>query len=185
MVNGDGRDDGDLDGGRERREDAGDGSGRDPDDGEYVLRESAPGPGDADDDWDASWSRFEDLPVDPVGLGIGLVIAVVAVGLLLAGPLSGLYDGGASGPPDAEWTVQRINDTHVQVAHVGGETVGGDALAVTVDGEPRAVDWPGTVDSGTVVVVEAAPDSVVRVLYDGDGRTELATFSVRIAPTSR
>jgi hypothetical protein len=131
---------------------------------------------DADDrpDGDAR-DPFERFPIDPIGTGLAVVILVVGVALLLAGPLSVLYED--PGPPETEWTTQRVNDTHVQVVHVDGESVDADRLVLTVDGTQRSPDWPETVSSGTVVIVEASPGSTVAISWEDDDRYRLANLT--------
>jgi len=119
---------------------------------------------------------FERFPVDPIGTGLAVVIVVVGVALLLVGPLSGLYED--PGPPETEWSHQRVNGTHVQVAHVDGDPVEAERLVLTVDGEPREPDWPETVSSGTVVIVEAPPGSTVEITWEDGERHRLANLTV-------
>lgn len=147
------------------------------DDGRVVARESAPEPdGDVDGPPEGT-DPFENYPVDPVGTGLAVLILLVGVTLLFLGPLSGVLDPGPS-PPQAEWTYERVNDTHVQVAHLRGEEARASRLRLTVDGTERSVDWPETVSSGTVVLVRADPGSTVEVVWVGDGREILARFTV-------
>lgn len=108
--------------------------------------------------------------IDPIGVGIAVVIVVVAGGLLFAGPLSD-SSGDPTGPPDAEWTLQRVNDTHVQVAHVGGDPVPARRVVVTVDGERRSPAWEDPV-ADDVVLVRAPSGSNVSVYWVYEDRRE-------------
>lgn len=137
---------------------------------------------DSSDDADGGPEReeprdpFDRFPVDPIGTGLAVLIVVIAAAALLIGPLSVLYED--PGPPETEWSHQRVNDTHVQVVHVGGESVEADRLVLTVDGTRRSPDWPETVSSGTVVIVEAAPGSSVEIAWENGDRQRLANLSV-------
>lgn len=121
---------------------------------------------------DGGWS------VDPIGVGIALVIVLVAAGLLIVGPLSGSAGTPAS-PPDADFTAARINDSYVQVGHVGGDDVAGDRLSLVVDGEERSPGWPDTVSKGEVIMVRADANSTMTLYWTGeDERTELDNWTV-------
>lgn len=97
-------------------------------------------------------------------VGAALVVAVVA-GLVVVG----LNFAGSSGAPapDADWTVERVNASHVRVTHAGGEAVPADELRVTVDSLRRATDWPDPVTESDSVAVPAAEGTLVRVVYLG------------------
>ena len=101
---------------------------------------------------------------------IGLLIVfgfVFGIGTLL-------FFSGGTGPadprpsaPDANWTVERVNDTHVQLGHVGGDAVQSDALALTVDGEERPVPWSGEVSSGDVALVRVPGGATLELRWTG------------------
>lgn len=101
-------------------------------------------------------------------VGAALVLAIVAglvvVGLSIANPSD---DQG----PDAEWTVERVDDSTVRVTHAGGGAVRTEQLRVTVDGVRRSTNWSDPVTEGDSARVPASEGSVVRVVWDG-GRGE-------------
>ncbi|WP_436923416.1 type IV pilin N-terminal domain-containing protein [Halosimplex amylolyticum] len=98
-------------------------------------------------------------------VGVVLVLAIVAgfvvVGLNFAGGASG------SDAPDADWTVERINDTAVRVTHAGGEPVRTDEIRVTVDSVSRSTDWTDPVTENESTVVQANDGSLVRIVWNG------------------
>jgi len=101
-------------------------------------------------------------------VGVALVLGVVFAGGVVALQFDPPErDGG----PDAAWTVERLNDTHVRVTHDGGEPVRTENLHVTVDGLERATDFADPVAPGDSTVVPASDDALVRVAWEG-GRTE-------------
>lgn len=114
-------------------------------------------------------------------VGAVLVVAVVGgivfVGLLVAG---GGPDGGRS-PPAAEWTLERINDTHVRIVHAGGDPVRVGDLVVTADGRERHPSWSaGTLTEGEAGVFRATrARALVRLYWTGDrGRDLLETWRI-------
>jgi len=111
----------------------------------------------------ASDDRILDL------IGILIVVGLVfGLGTLIFFSGSGPADPSPSAP-DANWTTERLNATHVQLAHTGGETIPSDDLAVTVDGEERPVPWSGDVGRGDVGVVRVAQGEEVTLSWTGGG----------------
>lgn len=102
-------------------------------------------------------------------IGLLIVLGLVAgVGILVV--FGGQTDipTTAPEPPDTEWSIERLNDTHVQVGHAGGDAIPADALVVAVDGTERNATWPGTVDRGDTGVVPAASGSELILSWDGN-----------------
>jgi FlaG/FlaF family flagellin (archaellin) len=82
-------------------------------------------------------------------------------------------------PPAANWTLDRANDTHVRITHVGGEPVSAASLVVTADGTERRVDgWSGVVARGDGGVVHAREGRIVRLYWTTDEgeRVRLASW---------
>lgn len=95
--------------------------------------------------------------------GIALVAFIlIGVGTIV---IAGLNAGNTTGAPDAEWTLVRVNDTHVQLGHVGGSNVSASNLVVTVDGDERATGWQGQVGRGDVSLFPAPPNATVRLYW--------------------
>lgn len=116
--------------------------------------------------------------IDPIGIGIAVVIVVIAGGLLLVGPLSGTA-GQSTSAPDTDFKVVRINDSHVQIAHVGGDNVAGDRLSVVVDSEERSPGWPNTVTDGDVVLIQADANSTITLFWAGpEKRTTIGNWTI-------
>jgi len=93
---------------------------------------------------------------------------VVLVGVLVATgvPSTSTGDAGA-----ANWSVERVNDTHVRVEHAGGPPVQASEVTVSVDNNERRTGWSGRVVQGESATVRAGPEAVVRVvLGEGDDR---------------
>lgn len=116
--------------------------------------------------------------LDTVGLVLAfLIVAGVGISILAAQTAPSRADDA----PAAEFRFQQINDTHVRVAHAGGEPISADDVVVTVDGVQRQVTWDSdTLRKGDDVVVEASSGSLVRVFWDaGEGNRErLARFRI-------
>jgi len=97
-------------------------------------------------------------------VGAVLILAVVT-GLVVVGlNFSGSTGEGA---PDTDWTIERVNDTHVRVTHAGGESVRTDELRVTADSVRRAANWTDPVSDGESAVISASDGSLVRVVWNG------------------
>ncbi|PSP46100.1 hypothetical protein BRC60_11170 [Halobacteriales archaeon QH_1_68_42] len=108
---------------------------------------------------------------------LNLVGVVLAVALVVAvGVLALNFDPPADDPaPSANWTVERVNATHVELTHDGGDPIPTDELRVTVDSVRRSTDWPDPVVSGASTVVGASDGARVRVVWVG-GRGNRATL---------
>ncbi|MFB6172886.1 MAG: type IV pilin N-terminal domain-containing protein [Haloarculaceae archaeon] len=104
-------------------------------------------------------------------MGIGLAVALVAsVGVLLLAATS--VSTRQPDVPDTDWSLDRVNDTHVRLTHTGGDPVPGTDLVVTVDGYERAARWPPRVVRGDAVLVRATDGRRVRLYWDGDDRAD-------------
>lgn len=146
----------------------GDADGSTSDDEQYVIRETEDAETYAQNE--GAIERQQGYSIDPIGVGIAVVIVAVAVGLLVVGPLSGSAGGATA--PDANWQVSRVNDTHVQLAHVGGESVRAENLALSVNGTERDPGWPDTVEQGEVVLVEADRPARLTLQWTGGEEAE-------------
>jgi hypothetical protein len=105
-------------------------------------------------------------------VGAALVLAVIlSVGLLVVVAANGPT---STSGPDAEWTLSRVNDTHVRITHAGGERTHASNLVVTVDGRERRVSWTGELTREDSGVVHARASQVVRLYWLPDhGNREL------------
>ncbi|PSQ43836.1 hypothetical protein BRD17_05340 [Halobacteriales archaeon SW_7_68_16] len=101
-------------------------------------------------------------------VGIALVLALVAalgvVALNFNPPESETV-------PEANWTIERLNDSHVRVTHAGGDPVRTENLYVTVDSIERRTGYQDPVTPGVNATVPASTGSMVRVVWNG-GRGE-------------
>lgn len=104
----------------------------------------------------------EDTLLTLAGVGaVGLLVA----GLSVAGLAAVTADDRESGAPEAEWRLERVNDTHVRISHAGGDPVAPSELIVSVDGRRRHADWGGTVTEGRAATVTAYEGQVVRLYW--------------------
>lgn len=95
-------------------------------------------------------------------VGVAIVVAIVLI--VYAGMTIPALNR-SDDVPDAEWRLERVNETHVRISHAGGEPVDTEYLAVSVNGRRRSVSWSGTLVNGTGGVVQAKPDRVVRLYW--------------------
>lgn len=105
------------------------------------------------------------LNVAGIGIGVGIAFALLIVAMAILG-------GPSAGPSiDAEWTLERVNESHAMIVHAGGEPVEGEHLVVTVDSYERGIDPAGVVVEGDELVFEARSDQVIRFYWD-EGQTD-------------
>lgn len=100
------------------------------------------------------------------GVALAGFIVVGLVGVVIAG-LGGPSDRAANAP-EAEWTLERVNDSHVRVVHAGGDAVPAEDLVVTVDGVRRRASWDGVVSEGDPGVVHADRGTVVQLYWTNE-----------------
>jgi hypothetical protein len=97
------------------------------------------------------------------GVAIALFIVVGVVGVVVAGLGGPSTD--AADAPDSNWSLERLNDSHVQLSHRGGDPVPAEDLVVTADGVRRRVSWSGVVTAGESGVVRADRGVVVQLYW--------------------
>jgi len=103
-------------------------------------------------------------------VGVVLVVALVAaLGIAVLAATSA--PARESSPPDANWTLDRVNDSHVRITHDGGEPVPAAELVVMANRYERDVSWTGLVGPSDSGVVRVGEQQKVRLIWDG-GRAE-------------
>jgi len=103
------------------------------------------------------------------------VAGVALVGFVLAGLVVGALAAAtaperATDTPDADWTLERVNDTHVRVVHAGGEAVPAEEMVVRVEGYQRRAEWRGPLTEGDAATVEASAGQLVVLKWTGGSR---------------
>lgn len=97
-------------------------------------------------------------------VGVGLVVLLVAgLGVVVLAGMSG-SGGGEQFRPEANWSVDRVNDTHVRIVHEGGDAVQADDLIVVVGKVDRGIRRQKILQKGEGLVV-AVPRNESVVLY--------------------
>lgn len=97
--------------------------------------------------------------------GAVLVLTLLAMVGVMALAFVDAPRGGTSAGPNVEWSAERIDETHVRIAHAGGEAVPADRLVVTVEGNRRRVTWSGSLSAGDSGVVRARADRELRLYW--------------------
>jgi hypothetical protein len=101
-------------------------------------------------------------------VGVALVLAVV----IALGVIAVNFDRPADEPePDGNWSVERVDNSRVEVTRTDGEPVTPGEVVVTVDGVRRNAEWTDPIVPGSSVTVDASEGSLVRVVWAG-GRGE-------------
>lgn len=68
--------------------------------------------------------------------------------------------------PDADWQLQKVNESYVRIRHAGGAPVQTENLTVTVDGTPRRPQWTApTLTDGDAGVVRIGDGTRVTLLW--------------------
>lgn len=98
---------------------------------------------------------------------IGLVLIlllVLSVAMLVVVAISVPQQSAAT--PDVNWTLTRINESHVRLTHAGGPPVRTANLTVTVDGVPRRPQWTAsTLTAGESGVIRVGAASKLTLLW--------------------
>ncbi|GAB3685451.1 hypothetical protein GCM10028857_15970 [Salinarchaeum chitinilyticum] len=102
---------------------------------------------------------------------LGVVLAVLVVlgaGLAVFGAMEASSGGGGE-EIEIDFTVERINETHLRVVHAGGDVVEGADLSITIDGRDRVPvgRFPERVNEGDAAVVQIDAGHTLRVYYHG------------------
>jgi hypothetical protein len=101
-------------------------------------------------------------------VGVALVLAVAAA----LGVIALNFDTPAEGAePGGNWSVERVDNSRVEVTRTSGDPVPADEIVVTVDGVRRNADWTDPIVPGSSTTVDASEGSLVRVVWAG-GRGE-------------
>jgi len=105
--------------------------------------------------------------------GVVLVLAILGALALVALGATSVQEG-TNPTPETDWTLARVNESHVRVLHDGGEPVRTEHLSVAVDGRHRRVRWSETVlVEGEYGTVRADEDTVLTLVWqrsEGDRR---------------
>lgn len=102
-------------------------------------------------------------------VGVALVLAILAaLVVLVLGAMSAPTSEAPDEGPTVDWRLERINETHVQLVHDGGEPVPTSDLLVTVDGSPRHPTWSAaTLSEGDRAVLLVRTEQTVRLYWTG------------------
>ncbi|MFB6185851.1 MAG: hypothetical protein ABEI86_03165 [Halobacteriaceae archaeon] len=114
---------------------------------------------------------------------IGVVLAVglfVSTGLLVFVAIQSSPNSDTKPIPNVNWTISRINESHVRLIHAGGKPVDTANIMVTVDGIKRYVSWSNTLTQGDSGTVRAREGQIVRIFWvKGKGnRILMESFTV-------
>ncbi|WP_135365612.1 hypothetical protein [Halosimplex halophilum] len=111
---------------------------------------------------------------------VGAAIVVAVVGGLVVVGLNIAGGSGGTEAPDANWTVERVNDTAVRITHAGGQPVRTDDLTVRVESYRRATDWSDPVTESESTVVQASEGSIVRIVWSPGRGDDVIMHSERV-----
>lgn len=98
-------------------------------------------------------------------IGVLILLGLVAGGAMLLVVAINSQPNESQPAPDTNWTVERLNGTHIRLTLDSGEPVETDKLIVTVTGAQRAVDWSGTLFEGDGGILRARPGRSVTIYW--------------------
>tara|TARA_B110000116_G_C16739590_1_gene537834 strand:+ start:139 stop:543 length:405 start_codon:yes stop_codon:yes gene_type:complete len=68
--------------------------------------------------------------------------------------------------PTVEWEIQRINSTHISIAHISGESIESKRTIVTVEGRSRPIGRVGYIGKGDVIITQAYEGTLVELFWE-------------------
>jgi hypothetical protein len=118
----------------------------------------------------------DDRLIDVVGAVVVLLIVVAVAVLVLAGATAPSRE--PAEPPNATWSIERVDAGHVNVTHAGGEPVDASKLVVAVSRVEHGPGRSDTLTNGESITVPARPGQEVQLFWIGarDERTLLAEW---------
>jgi len=114
------------------------------------------------------------------------ILAFIVLGVGIAALAASTADQREPEPPASDWTVDRLNETHVFVEMSGGEPIESESFVVSVDGLQRQVQLGrGYVIPGSGFALSVERGQVIRLTWDPapGQRTTLFTHTVGGSPT--
>ena len=121
----------------------------------------------------------DDRLIDVVGVVVAAIVVVAVAVLILAGATAPSRE--PVQPPQANWTIERVDVGHVNVTHAGGEPVDASKLVVSVAGVERAPGRSDVLTEGESLTVPARTDQRVQLFWVGS-RDERALLGEWQAP---
>ncbi|AGN01951.1 hypothetical protein L593_10030 [Salinarchaeum sp. Harcht-Bsk1] len=117
-------------------------------------------------------SLSPDRKLDALG-AVLVVLVIFGVGLAVFGAIEVSEDDGEA-TPETNFSVERINDSHVRLVHAGGDVVRGDELVLTIDGRDRVPvqPFPPSVSEGDGTIVRVSEGHTLRVYWTGGRGTQ-------------
>ena len=121
----------------------------------------------------------DDRLIDVVGVVLVVLVVLALVVIVLAGATAPSRDVGER--PDADWTIERVNERQVNIIHAGGGPVSAADLVVSVAGVERGAGRSDEMTEGEAITVPARQGQEVK-LYWVAGRDERVLLEEWQAP---
>jgi len=79
-------------------------------------------------------------------------------------------------PPEADWSIEKVNDSHIQIRHEGGEPVDPENLTIIVKEYPRPTEWSmngsdGLVREGDYTYIQISDDQDIALYWSASEDT--------------
>ena len=105
----------------------------------------------------------DDRLLDLVGVVVVAIIVLAVAVLIIAGATAPSRQ--PADPPEANWTIERVDDGQVNVTHAGGEPVNAAELVVSVAGVERSPGRTDVLTEGESLTVPARPGQHVQLFW--------------------
>jgi len=121
----------------------------------------------------------DDRLIDVVGVVVAVFVVLAVAVLVLAGATAPSRQ--PAEPPDANWTIERVDVGEVTITHAGGEPVDASELVVSVAGVERSPGRSDVLTEGEALTVPARQGQHVQLFWVA-GRDERALVAEWQAP---
>ena len=121
----------------------------------------------------------DDRLLDVVGVVVVAFIVLAVAVLILAGVTAPSRQ--PAEPPEANWTIERVDEGHVNVTHAGGEPVDATKLVVSVAGVERTPGRSDVITEGESLQVPARSGQHVQLFWV-ESRDERRLLAEWMAP---
>lgn len=105
----------------------------------------------------------DDRLIDVAGAVVALIVVAAIAVMILAGATAPTRQ--PAEPPQADWTISRVDEGQVAITHAGGEPVDADELVVSVAGVERATGRSDRLTEGESIQVPARAGQEVRLFW--------------------
>ncbi len=90
--------------------------------------------------------------IDLIGLAIGLMLVLSVVSILYS---MANFPVDSESQPDVNWSIDRINNTYIEIKHRGGDRITASKVIVMLNSNRRDIEWSSNMlDRGDTGLLE-------------------------------